>query len=57
MILQALWITFIGMAGVFGFLLFLIAGMAFLRYLIERTGKNNLDKIAIAIAIAQAQED
>ena len=57
MILQALWITFIGMSGVFGFLLFLIAGMFLLRYIVERTKKDGLDKIAMAIAIARAQED
>lgn len=55
MILQALWITIVGMGGVFGFLLFLIAGIALLKQAIKYTDKSDADKIAAAIAVATSQ--
>ena len=52
---QALWITVIGMGGVFAFLCLLIASMGALKWVTEDTNKH--DKIAVAIAVARAQEN
>ncbi|MDY6407751.1 MAG: OadG family protein [Pseudomonadota bacterium] len=56
MIEQAVIITLWGMGGVFAFLTLLIGAMVFLRQVIEKTKNSANDKVAIAIAVAKAQE-
>ena len=56
MILQALWITAVGMGGVFAFLTLLIGSMKLLHWVVEETAKTNNDKIAVAIAVAKSQQ-
>ena len=51
MVLNALFITGMGMGGVFAFLLLLIIGMAGLRKIVEKTGRTGRDKVAVALAI------
>jgi len=48
---QALFITGAGMGGVFAFLLLLIGAMKVLSFFAQE--KNNLDKVAVAIAAAR----
>ena len=48
---QALFITGAGMGGVFAFLVFLIGAMKVLALFAQE--KNNLDKVAVAIAAAR----
>ncbi len=48
----ALWITGIGMGGVFAFLLFLIGAMQTMTFVLKEKN-NNLDKVAVAIAVAR----
>ncbi len=48
---EALFITGAGMGGVFAFLLLLIGAMKVLALVVQ--DKNNLDKIAVAIAAAR----
>ena len=48
---QALFVTLAGMGGVFAFLLLLIFAMKLLTLLTQE--KNNLDKVALAIACAR----
>ena len=52
---EALFITTVGMGGVFAFLLLLIWAMIGLRLFLEtdKSDTENLDKIAVAIAVAQ----
>ena len=54
---EALFITATGMGGVFAFLALLIGAMVILRQIIEETQTSTNDKIAVAIAIAKAQEE
>ncbi len=56
MISEALKITIIGMGGVFVFLFLLICGMNILRIALANTSRDNLSKIAAAIALAKHQE-
>lgn len=56
MILESLQITLIGMGGVFTFLLILISGMTVLSRCVKDTCPKTLDKIAVAIAAARAQD-
>lgn len=51
---QALWITGVGMGGVFAFLILLIGAMRLLQLVC--VDKNNLDKVALAIAYARRGE-
>ena len=55
MIQEALFITIVGMGGVFTFLLILIAGMVSLSGVVAETERKQTDKIALAIAVARAQ--
>ncbi len=48
---QALFITGAGMGGVFAFLILLICAMKLLVFFAQE--RNNLDKVAVAIAIAR----
>jgi len=48
---QALFITGAGMGGVFAFLLLLIGAMKILAFCVQE--RNNLDKVAVAIAAAR----
>lgn len=48
---QALFITGAGMGGVFAFLLLLIGAMKVLALVAQ--DRNNLDKVAVAIAVAR----
>lgn len=48
---QALFITIAGMGGVFAFLLLLIGAMKLLTLVAQ--DRNNLDKVAVAIAVAR----
>ena len=57
MIFQSLFITLIGMGGVFTFLILLIGAIHILRFFIEKTSRPHFEKIAVAIALAHAQED
>lgn len=52
MLLQALFITVIGMGGVFTFLLILMAGMTVLRIYVQKTERQPMEKIAAALAVA-----
>ena len=52
MLLQALFITVIGMGGVFAFLLILMAGMTVLRICVQKTERQPMEKIAAALAVA-----
>ena len=52
MLLQALFITVVGMGGVFSFLLILMAGMTVLRICVEKTERQPMDKIVAALAVA-----
>ncbi|MBR6411823.1 MAG: OadG family protein [Alphaproteobacteria bacterium] len=54
---NAFLITAVGMGGVFAFLSLLIGAMVVLRQVIEETQPKTNDKIAVAIAIAKAQEE
>lgn len=54
---NALLITVCGMGGVFAFLILLIGAMNILRRVIEETKSKSFDKIAVAIALAKAQEE
>ena len=56
MISNALFITAVGMGGVFAFLILLIIAMTFLRLFIEETDTSDLEKIAVAVAVAKHQE-
>lgn len=56
MISEALFITGIGMGGVFGFLILLIIAMSFLRIFNDTTNNTDLEKIAVAIAAAKHQD-
>ena len=56
MISNALFITLVGMGGVFAFLILLIIAMSFLRLIITTTDSADLEKTAIAIAVAKHQE-
>ena len=53
---NAFLITAWGMGGVFAFLTLLIGAMAILHRVVEETQHQTNDKIAIAIAVAKAQE-
>ena len=52
MLLQALFITVIGMGGVFSFLLILMAGMTVLRICAQQTERQPMEKIAATLAVA-----
>ena len=52
MLLQALFITVIGMGGVFTFLLILMAGMTVLRICAQKTERQPMEKIAATLAVA-----
>lgn len=52
MLLQALFITVVGMGGVFAFLLILMAGMAVLRVCVQKTERQPMEKIAAVVAVA-----
>ena len=52
MLLQALFITVIGMGGVFTFLLILMAGITVLHICVQKTARQPMEKIAAALAVA-----
>ena len=54
---NAFLITAWGMGGVFAFLTLLIGAMNILRRVIEEIQSESADKIAVAIAVAKAQEE
>jgi hypothetical protein len=56
MIWDALIITCIGMGGVFLFLFLLICGMQILRIVISGNRSQDLEKIAIAVALTHHQK-
>jgi len=56
MIFEALFITVVGMGGVFAFLLMLWGALDLLRRIVTATADNNDEEIAVAIAVAQSQE-
>jgi len=53
--IEALFITIAGMGGVFAFLLLLVCAMYVLHGVCTKlnSDQNNLDKVAVAIAVAQ----
>lgn len=56
MISNALFITAVGMGGVFAFLILLIIAMTFLRFFVNESDTSDLEKIAVAVAVAKHQE-
>ncbi len=56
MIFEALFITLVGMGGVFAFLLMLWGALDLLRRIVAVAAGNNDEEIAVAIAVAQSQE-
>ncbi len=56
MISEAIMITLIGMGGVFVFLFLMICGMNILRIALTGSKRNDLDKVAVAIALARHQQ-
>jgi Na+-transporting methylmalonyl-CoA/oxaloacetate decarboxylase gamma subunit len=56
MISNALFITAVGMGGVFAFLILLTLAITFLHLFIENDTASDLEKIAVAIAVAKHQE-
>lgn len=56
MISNALFITIVGMGGVFTFLMIMIIAMTFLRFFVNESDTSDLEKIAVAIAVAKHQE-
>ncbi len=57
MILDGCIIALIGMGGVFAFLIFLIYVMKVFSWAVMKMGRNDLSKIAAAIAYAKNQEE
>lgn len=56
MIFEALFITLVGMGGVFAFLLMLWGALDILRRIVTAAAADDDEEIAVAIAVAQSQE-